>query len=81
MRKYIRRGMVSTKIEYERLRKDVWDEFYKFYTDGNALHDSDIQFIAMVKAKERGLLNFKVNIYELLFENFSSISLKKIYCI
>lgn len=74
MRRYVRRGSVSTRIQYEQLRKDVWNEFYKMYTDGNVLHDNDIQFIAMVKAKERELHNFKVNYYEAyIFKNINKI--------
>lgn len=72
MRRYVERGSISTRKQYEYLRKDVWDEFYKLYTDGNVLHDNDIQSIAMVKAKERGLHDFKVNITKHTFLKISS---------
>lgn len=76
MRKYIRRGSVTTRIEYERLRKEVWKDFYQYYTDGQVLHDNDIQFIAMVKAKEMGLHDFKVNYKSYKFKKSYSIKKK-----
>lgn len=60
MRKYVTRGTISNRIEYERLRNDVWNEVYSLDKEGVVLHDNDIQQIAMLKAKDKGLHNFKV---------------------
>lgn len=51
---------MRSRIEYERLRKDVWNEVYSLNTEGVILHANDIQLIAMMKAKERNLHNFEV---------------------
>lgn len=60
MRNYVKRGSVSSRINYARLRDDVWNEVYSLDKEGVVLHDNDIQNIAMVKAKERNLNEFKV---------------------
>lgn len=60
MRSYIKRGSVSNRIAYEQLRYDVWNEVYSLDKEKVVLHDCDIQQIAMIKARERNLLNFKV---------------------
>lgn len=60
MRNYIKRGTVSNLIEYKRLRDDVWNEIYSMDKEGVVLHDNDIQYVAMVKAKARNLHDFKV---------------------
>lgn len=60
MRNYVKRGTVSNRIEYERLSNDVWNEVYSLDKEGVVLHDNDIQQIAMIKAQEKGLHNFKV---------------------
>lgn len=60
MRNYIKPGSVSSRIEYEKLSNEVWDEVYSLDKEGVVLHDSDIQQIAMIKAREKNLLNFKV---------------------
>lgn len=60
MRKYVKRGSVSSRVDYEKLRKDVWSEIYSLDKEGVVLHDNDIQNIAMMKAKEIGLHGFKV---------------------
>lgn len=51
---------MSSRIEYERLRVEVWNEVYSLDKEGVVLHDNDIQQIAMIKAKERNLHNFTV---------------------
>lgn len=66
MRKYIQRGSVSSRIEYARLRDAIWNEVYSLDKEGVVLHDSDIQRIAMIKAKERSLHDFKVSMRKLL---------------
>lgn len=60
MRNYVRRGAVSSRIDYAKLREDVWNEVYSLDKEGIVLHDNDIQHIAMVKAMERHLQNFTV---------------------
>lgn len=60
MRNYVKRGSISNRIEYDRLSNDVWDEIYSLDNEGVVLHDNDIQQIAMIKAREKNLLNFKV---------------------
>lgn len=60
MRNYIKRGSVSNRIEYGRLKDDVWNEVYSLDKEGVVLHDAGVQQIAMIKAKERGLHSFKV---------------------
>lgn len=60
MRNYIKRGSVSNRIEYGRLKDDVWNEVYSSDKEGVVLHDADVQRIAMIKAKERGVHSFKV---------------------
>lgn len=60
MRTYVKRGFVSNRIEYNRLSESVWDEVYSLDKEGVVLHDTDIQQIAMIKAQEKGLVNFKV---------------------
>lgn len=60
MRGYVKRGGVSSRIEYGRLENDVYDEVYSLDKEGVALHDNDVQHIAMVKAQEKGVDNFKV---------------------
>ena len=61
MRNYVKRGTTSNRIEYDRLQRDVWNEVYSLDKEGVVLHDNDIQHIAMIKAQERGLYNFKVS--------------------
>lgn len=61
MRHHIKRGSVSNRIEYNRLKDGVWEEVYSLDKEGVVLHDADVQQIAMIKAKERGLHNFKVD--------------------
>lgn len=61
MRNYVKRGSISSRIEYERFRTDVWDEIYSLDKEGVVLHDNDIQQIAMIKAREKNLLNFRVS--------------------
>lgn len=71
MRNYVKRGSVSSRIDYAKLREDVWNEVYSLDKEGIVLHDNDIQNIAMVKAKERNLQNFTVcNMKHNLFAMF-----------
>lgn len=60
MRNYVKRGSISSRVEYAKLREDVWNEVYSLDKEGAVLHDTDIQQIAMIKAKERNLHDFKV---------------------
>lgn len=60
LRKYIQRGSVSNRMAYANLREDVWNEVYSLDKEGVVLHDNDIQCIAMIKAKQRNLPEFKV---------------------
>lgn len=60
MRNYIKRGSLSNRIAYEALQNDVWNEVYSLDKEGVVLHDCDIQEIAMIIARERKLVNFKV---------------------
>lgn len=62
MRGYVKRGAVSSKINYARWRDSVWNEFYSLDKEGVVLHDCDIQYIAMTKANELNLHDFKVRI-------------------
>lgn len=61
MRNYIKRGSLSNRIVYKNLQEDVWNEVYSLDKEGVVLHDNDIQHIAMIKAKQRNLHNFKVD--------------------
>lgn len=61
MRSYIKRGSVSNRNSYRQLRDDVWNEVYTLDKEGVVLHDCDIQQIAMIKAREINLLDFKVS--------------------
>lgn len=61
MRNYVQRGAISDRVRYSRLRETVWNEVYSLDKEGIVLHDCDIQFIAMTKAREIGLHDFKVN--------------------
>lgn len=60
MRNYVKRGAVSSRINYARLREAVWNEVYSLDKEGVVLHDNDIQNIAMDKAMELNLPNFTV---------------------
>lgn len=60
MRNYVKRGSVSSRVDYAKLREDVWNEVYSLDKEGVVLHDNDIQNIAMVTAKKRNLQDFKV---------------------
>jgi len=60
MRNYVKRGSVSSRINYAKLRENVWNEVYSLDKEGVVLHDKDIQNIAMVKAKELNLHEFMV---------------------
>lgn len=61
MRNYVKRGSVSNRLEYARLREAVWNEVYSMDKEGIVLHDCDIQNIAMTKAFEMNRHEFKVS--------------------
>lgn len=61
MRNYVKRGAVSDRARYARLREAVWTEVYSLDKEGIVMHDCDIQYIAMTKAQELNLHDFKVN--------------------
>lgn len=63
MRKYVKKGGVSTKLRYRVLRENTWSEIEDLDKDEQVIHDKDIQEIAMSKAMELGLHEFKVNIF------------------
>lgn len=63
MRNYVKRGAVSNRIQYARLRDAIWNEVYSLDKEGVVLHDNDIQFIAMKEALKKGLPDFKVCIH------------------
>lgn len=67
MRNYNKRGSVSSRIEYARLREEVWNEVYSLLEEGVFLHNNDVQQIAMIKAKERNLHDSKVCILSNIF--------------
>lgn len=60
MRSYLKRGSMSNRMEYDRLRNEVWDEVYSLDKEGVVLHHNDIQQIAMIKARNRNLHMFTV---------------------
>lgn len=60
MRKYVKRGSISSKVQYEKLRNLVWEEVDKLDRENVVIHESTIQDIAMEKAEKLGLENFKV---------------------
>lgn len=64
MRGYLKRGTMSNRIEYNLLRNEVWDEVYSLDKEGVVLHDNDIQQIAMIKAQNRNIHNFRVSLQE-----------------
>lgn len=61
MRNYIKRGCLSNRVVYARLRENVWNEIYSMDKEGVVIHDCDIQCVAMEKAKELNLDKFKVS--------------------
>lgn len=67
MRSHIKRGSIKNRFDYEILRNDVWNEVYSLDKEGVILYDSDLQQIAMIKANERNLHDFKVCIRSDLF--------------
>lgn len=60
MRKYVKRGSVSSKVQYKKLKDLVWKEFEQLEQEQLILHDSDVKEIALIKATELGLTDFKV---------------------
>lgn len=61
MRNYVKRGAVSNRTRYTQLSEAVWNEVYSLDKEGVVLHDCDIQSIAMTKARELNLHEFKVS--------------------
>lgn len=60
MRKYVKRGGMSVKVLYDFLKKNVLDEIWKLDREQHVIHNNDIQHIAMIKAIELGISDFKV---------------------
>lgn len=60
MRDYVKRGSVSHRRQYARLREAIWNEVYSMDKEGIVLHDNDIQLIAMKEALKLNLHEFKV---------------------
>lgn len=60
MRIMVKRGFVSSRVLYKKLRKAVWEEIQMLDDRQQVLHGRDIQEIAMIKAKELGLPEFTV---------------------
>lgn len=60
MRQYIKKGGVSSRLLYQRLKEEVWKEFWQLDRDQYTIHGSDIQQIAMNKAAELGIQGFQV---------------------
>lgn len=67
MRNYVKRGAVSNRVSYARLRDAVWAEVYSLDKEGVVLHDCDIQNIAMEKAQKLNLVTFKVSMHEAFY--------------
>lgn len=63
MRNYVKRGAVSNRIQYARLRESIWNLVYSYDKEGVVLHDNDIQFIAMTEALKQNLPDFQVYIH------------------
>lgn len=61
MRKMVERGSLSSRVQYEKLRDNVWDDVLALDRQMYAIHGRDIQEIAMIKGRELGLFDFKVN--------------------
>lgn len=59
MRSCVKRGSLASEIQYRKLRDAVWDEVYSLL-GWVVLYDNDLQLIAMAKAKEMNLDDFKV---------------------
>lgn len=59
MRKYVKRGGVSIRPQYQKLRENVWNDTQALDNEQHVIHDNDIQEIAMMKAMELGLHDFK----------------------
>lgn len=62
MRKFVKRGGVSTKVQYEKLRDKVWQEVRQLDCQSHVIHDRDVQEIAMIVARELGIPSFRVEI-------------------
>lgn len=62
MRKYVKRGGVSSKTRYSQLRESTWKQVHDLDRDEQVIHNHDIQEIAMTQAMELGLYEFKVSI-------------------
>lgn len=60
MRRYVKRGCVSSRQAYNELKWKVWEEVHTLDLNREVFHGHDIQEIAMHKAREMGLHDFKV---------------------
>lgn len=65
MRNYVKRGSVSSRIDYAKLREKVWEQVYSLDKEGVVFHDNDIQYIAMKEAQSMNLLKFTVNMSQM----------------
>lgn len=64
MRRFVKRGFVSSRTIYHQLKSKVWDEVRQLDQDREIIHGHDIQEIAMSKAQELGLYNFQVRTHK-----------------
>lgn len=60
MRGYIRRGCLPSRTQYRNLKIEVFEKIEELDKNQMVFHDIDIQQIAMLKAKQMGLNDFKV---------------------
>lgn len=62
MRKNVKRGGMSSRDLYRKLRANVWREVEQLDKDMITLHDRDIQEIAVIEAERLGINDFKVEL-------------------
>lgn len=60
MKQMVQRGGVSTKIRYSKLQEELWNELDEMDREFIEFHDIDIQQLALLKASQLGLTDFKV---------------------
>ena len=61
MRKFIRNGGITHKETYEQPRNIVWEEVQNLDRNMITFHDRDIKEIALLKAREIRLIDFKAS--------------------
>ena len=61
MRNYVKRGSISNRQQYSKLREAVWNQVYEMDKEGIVIHGNDIQFLAMKEALKQNLPTFKVS--------------------